>query len=127
MGVEYFQLEAPMVFNRYQKPVKLPSQDSYQGMQGIVLGWGKSLPDGRISEYLQKLYPTVRDISYCGTKLFANMALQTGLVCVVLPKGKGACNVSFFQLLSFRVGRAVWKTARPYVHTNLSFFAQIKG
>ncbi|XP_033223652.1 serine protease SP24D-like [Belonocnema kinseyi] len=85
-------LMSPMVFNRYQKPIKLPSEDSYQGMKGIILGWGRSFPDGKVSEYLQKLYPTVQDISYCGSKLFTNIPLQRGLVCVVLPKGKGACN-----------------------------------
>ena len=93
--IKCFQLTAPMTFDSYQQPIKLASRSSYVGRPAAIAGWGYLFDNaGAPPDYLQKLYTTVQDISYCQT-LLTSTTLYSDHVCTIQPTGQGACSVSW--------------------------------
>ena len=93
--IKCFQLTAPIDFDSYQKPIKLASRSSYVGRPATIAGWGYLVANAAAPpDYLQKLYTTVQDISYCQSQMTTS-TLYSDHVCTIQPSGQGACRVSW--------------------------------
>uniref|UniRef100_A0A1I8MLV8 Peptidase S1 domain-containing protein n=1 Tax=Musca domestica TaxID=7370 RepID=A0A1I8MLV8_MUSDO len=87
--VALLELETPLTFTDYIKPIEMADEDVPTGSDVIISGWGRLYTGGPIPQRLQ--WNTVKALTTeeCGTAI--NWGYDS-LICLAHPANNGACN-----------------------------------
>jgi len=81
--IAMFELERPILFNKYVQPICLPKADPPVGTQCYITGWGKMKHPGNMVRYLQQAEMPVVDNKVCNKKNKASIGIPVtdAMIC----------------------------------------------
>ncbi|XP_051175659.1 chymotrypsin-1-like isoform X1 [Leptopilina boulardi] len=128
----------PIIFNKYQNKINLPSSDFIDNTTAVVAGWGyENYEEKELSCSIQKFTPKIVHSDYC--RPYGYYKLNKGHLCAIHKATQGPCRgISGSPLVVKReiIGIVSWgpprcSTGDPEVYTNvfqyLDFITLVKN
>lgn len=89
------RLPQKLEFSEHIKPVKLPSNKSYNtfaNSPAVLSGWGKTANNGSVVQHLQYGYVTILDLNECMSRYNPGIVTQGNICLDVAKSGVSSCN-----------------------------------